>query len=41
LQLRCLERGVFCSLDELTSALKNWIKIWNDDAGPQVDQDRW
>jgi len=34
LQRRCLERGVFCSLDELTTALENWIKTWNDDARP-------
>ena len=32
LQRRCLDRGVFCSLDELTTALDNWIKIWNEDA---------
>jgi hypothetical protein len=29
LQRRCLDRGVFCSLDELTTALGNWIKTWN------------
>jgi len=34
LQRRCLDRGVFCSLDELTTALENWIKIWNADARP-------
>jgi transposase len=34
LQRRCLERGVFCSLDDLTAALENWIKTWNDDARP-------
>jgi len=34
LQRRCLERGVFCSLDELTTALEDWIKLWNDDARP-------
>src|SRR5204863_1027215 len=28
LQRRCLERGVFCSLDELTTALEEWIKLW-------------
>ncbi len=28
LQRRCLDRGVFCSLDELTSTLENWIKTW-------------
>ena len=26
LQRRCLDRGVFCSLDELTTALEDWIK---------------
>jgi transposase len=34
LQRRCLDRGVFCSLDELTNALENWIKLWNKDARP-------
>jgi transposase len=34
LQRRCLERGVFCSLDELTSALEEWIKLWNEEAQP-------
>jgi len=34
LQRRCLERGVFCSLDELTIALENWIKLWNAGARP-------
>ena len=34
LQRRCLERGVFCSLDELTTALQEWIKLWNDNAQP-------
>jgi transposase len=34
LQRRCLQRGVFCSLDELTTALENWIKIWNSNARP-------
>ncbi len=32
LQRRCLERGVFCSLGELTTALEEWIKLWNRDA---------
>jgi transposase len=32
LQRRCLERGVFCSLNELTTALEDWIKIWNENA---------
>src|SRR5262244_2018153 len=34
LQRRCLERGVFCSLDELTTALEGWIKTWNSNARP-------
>jgi transposase len=34
LQRRCLERGVFCSLDELTTALEEWIRIWNQSARP-------
>jgi transposase len=34
LQRRCLERGVFCSLDELTHALEEWIKTWNEGARP-------
>jgi hypothetical protein len=34
LQRRCLERGVFCSLDELTTALEEWINLWNEDARP-------
>ena len=34
LQRRCLERGVFCSLEELTSALEEWIKLWNVSAQP-------
>ena len=34
LQRRCLDRGVFCSLDELTTALEDWIKIWNANARP-------
>jgi hypothetical protein len=28
------ERGVFCSLDELTTALEEWIKLWNEGARP-------
>ena len=32
LQRRCLDRGMFCSLDELTIALEDWIKIWNASA---------
>jgi hypothetical protein len=34
LQRRCPERGVFCSLDELTTALEEWIKLWNEGARP-------
>ena len=34
LQRHCLDRGVFCSLDELTAALEDWIKIWNASARP-------
>jgi len=34
LQRRCLERGVFCSLDQLTTALEDWIKLWNETARP-------
>jgi transposase len=34
LQRRCLERGVFCSLDQLTTALEEWIKLWNENARP-------
>jgi transposase len=34
LQRRCLDRGVFCSLDELTAALEDWIKTWNSNARP-------
>jgi transposase len=34
LQRRCLERGVFCSLEELTTALQEWIKLWNQAARP-------
>jgi len=34
LQRRCLDRGVFCSLDELTTALEDWIKLWNQHARP-------
>jgi hypothetical protein len=32
--LRGLDRGVFCSLDELTTALENWIKLWNASGRP-------
>jgi transposase len=34
LQRRCPDRGVFCSLDELTAALEDWIEIWNATVRP-------
>jgi len=34
LQRRCLDRGVSCSLNELTAALEGWIKLWNASARP-------
>jgi transposase len=34
LQRRCLDRGVFCSVDDLTTSLEDWIKTWNDNARP-------
>ena len=34
LQRRCLERAVLCSLEELTTALEDWSKLWNDNARP-------
>jgi len=34
LQRRCIDRGVFCSLNELTIALEEWIKLWNEHARP-------
>ncbi|WP_329246077.1 IS630 family transposase [Streptomyces sp. NBC_01478] len=34
LQRRCPERGVFCSLDDLRTALDEWIKVWNEAARP-------
>jgi transposase len=34
LQRRCLDRGVFCSLDDLTTTLEEWIKTWNEHARP-------
>jgi transposase len=34
LQRRCLDRGTFCSLGELTTALEDWIKTWNATARP-------
>ena len=34
LQRRCLQRVVFCSLDELTHALEERIKLWNEGPRP-------
>lgn len=34
LQRRYLERGVFCSIEELTTALETWTKVWNSNARP-------
>jgi transposase len=34
LQRRCPDRGVFCSLDDLTAALEDWIETWNATARP-------
>ena len=34
LQRRCLDRGVFCSLEQLTTALEEWIELWNATARP-------
>ena len=34
LQRRCLEHGVFCSLDALTTTLEDWIEVCNDNARP-------
>jgi transposase len=34
LQRRCLDRGVLCSPDELTTALEEWIELWNATARP-------
>jgi transposase len=34
LQRRCLERGVFCSVEDLMTALEDWIKLWNEHARP-------
>jgi hypothetical protein len=34
LRRRCLDRGVFCSLGELTGALEEWIRLWNESARP-------
>lgn len=30
----CLERGSFCSIEQLTTALQDWIEAWNIDARP-------
>ncbi|MFE3187352.1 IS630 family transposase [Streptomyces violascens] len=34
LERRCLQRGSFCSLDALETALEAWIDTWNDTAHP-------
>ncbi|GAA2068177.1 IS630-like element ISMsm2 family transposase [Catenulispora yoronensis] len=34
LQRRRLDRGCFCSTDELTCALEEWIMLWNTNAKP-------
>ena len=34
LERRCLERGTFCSLDALKTALEEWISTWNETARP-------
>ena len=34
LQRRCPDRGVFCSLDELTTAPEERIELWNATARP-------
>jgi transposase len=34
LQRRCLDRGVSCSPGDLTTALEDWIKVWNATARP-------
>jgi hypothetical protein len=34
IQRRCLDRGVFCSLEDLTTTLQDWIKLWNVSARP-------
>ncbi|WP_327103081.1 transposase [Nonomuraea glycinis] len=34
LERRYLERGDFCSLDALKTALEEWIAAWNDNAKP-------
>ncbi|MDX3228838.1 IS630 family transposase [Streptomyces sp. ME19-01-6] len=39
LERRCLERGVFCSLDELKTGLEEWIKTWNEQARSDGEQD--
>jgi len=33
-QRRCLDHDMFCSLDDLTTALEDWIKNWNASARP-------
>ncbi|MEF9886655.1 IS630 family transposase [Streptomyces sp. P9-A4] len=34
LERRCFARGVLCSLDDLKTALEEWIKVGNDDVLP-------
>ncbi|MGR6924195.1 IS630 family transposase [[Actinomadura] parvosata] len=36
LQRRCLDRGVFCSVEHLTTALHDWIDAWNDNPRPFI-----
>jgi transposase len=36
LQRRCLDRGVHCSTQELTTTLETWIKAWNSNARPFI-----
>lgn len=36
LQRRQLDRGVFCSVDQLCQALEQWITVWNTDPHPFI-----
>lgn len=36
LQRRQLERGVFCSIEQLRQALERWITVWNTDPHPFI-----
>lgn len=36
LQRRQLDRGVFCSVEQLCQALERWIKLWNADPHPFI-----